>query len=337
MRDLYAPTMSKSLFTVQQLTGAFPQGYLTLKRAPTDFNRVDWRILALGQDICGFNSGFEYSLRAARPTLSDVDRNIFISQKILASLPHEEDLRNLKIAHLSHEHISSSSQSRNKCVGYRQYTEEGLEKIVCFILIKRGHSSKLCGLNKNQCAKYYSFSTLDNRRDNPYVVPFQLFENDLAGMGLLDTGACVSIIHSRFVEGVNFTQENMYLISVTRKLPDSNLSSFSIGEHDLGLTYASPLEINIDESKPVATKPYRVPVYLKPTVENKLTHVLKYWISSDITSFWCSPILHVRKKDDSWRLCIDYLKLNTITAQDHYSIPDIDDILDSTSGFSYYS
>ncbi|KII71814.1 hypothetical protein RF11_01358 [Thelohanellus kitauei] len=53
----------------------------------SDFNRFDSMVLAPGQDIYGFKTELENSLRAAMPTLSDADGNFFISQKILASIP----------------------------------------------------------------------------------------------------------------------------------------------------------------------------------------------------------------------------------------------------------
>ncbi len=44
---------------------------------------------------------------------------------------------------------------------------------------------------------------------------------------------------------------------------------------------------------------------------------------------WCSPIVLVRKKDDTIRFCVDYRKLNNVTHKDAYLLPRIDDILDA--------
>ena len=45
----------------------------------------------------------------------------------------------------------------------------------------------------------------------------------------------------------------------------------------------------------------------------------------------------VRKKDHSWRLCIDYRRLNAVTRKDAYPLPRIDDSLDALVGSMYFS
>ena len=45
----------------------------------------------------------------------------------------------------------------------------------------------------------------------------------------------------------------------------------------------------------------------------------------------------VRKKDNTWRFCVDYQKLNSVTHRDAYPLPRIDSTLDSLSGASYFT
>ena len=56
-----------------------------------------------------------------------------------------------------------------------------------------------------------------------------------------------------------------------------------------------------------------------------------------LTSPWASPVVLVKKKDGSVRFCIDYRKLNSLTAKDAYPLPRIDDNLDALRGARWFS
>ncbi|GKA64814.1 putative reverse transcriptase domain-containing protein [Tanacetum coccineum] len=55
------------------------------------------------------------------------------------------------------------------------------------------------------------------------------------------------------------------------------------------------------------------------------------------TSPWGDPILFIKKKDGSFRMCIDYRKLNKLTVKNRYPLPRIDDLFDQIQGSSVYS
>ncbi|GJU23536.1 putative reverse transcriptase domain-containing protein [Tanacetum coccineum] len=55
------------------------------------------------------------------------------------------------------------------------------------------------------------------------------------------------------------------------------------------------------------------------------------------SSPWGAPILFVKKKDGSFRMCIDYRELNKLTVKNRYPLPRIDDLFDQLQGSSIYS
>jgi hypothetical protein len=49
-----------------------------------------------------------------------------------------------------------------------------------------------------------------------------------------------------------------------------------------------------------------------------------------------SPVLLVKKKDDSWMFCVDYKKLNSISVKNKFPLPIIDEFVDENVGAKYF-
>ncbi|GKD55551.1 putative reverse transcriptase domain-containing protein [Tanacetum coccineum] len=54
------------------------------------------------------------------------------------------------------------------------------------------------------------------------------------------------------------------------------------------------------------------------------------------SSPWGASVLFVKKKDGSFRMCIDYHELNKLTVKNRYPLPRIDDLFDQLQGSSVY-
>ncbi|GKB27472.1 putative reverse transcriptase domain-containing protein [Tanacetum coccineum] len=88
---------------------------------------------------------------------------------------------------------------------------------------------------------------------------------------------------------------------------------------------------------PVARTPYRLaPSELKELLD-QLKELSEKGFIRPSSSPWGAPVLFVKKKDESFHMCIDYRKLNKLTVKNRYPLPRIDDLFDHLQGSSVYS
>jgi hypothetical protein len=88
---------------------------------------------------------------------------------------------------------------------------------------------------------------------------------------------------------------------------------------------------------PVAIRPYRYPQLQKAELEAQCKAMLQQGIISHNTSAFSTPVLLVKKIDNSWRFCIDYRALNEKTVKDKYPIPVVDKLLDELQGARFFT
>ncbi|GKD49532.1 putative reverse transcriptase domain-containing protein [Tanacetum coccineum] len=122
-------------------------------------------------------------------------------------------------------------------------------------------------------------------------------------------------------------------VPIVRDFPD-------VFPEDLpGLPPTRQVEFQIDlilGAAPVARAPYR----LAPSEMKELSEQLKELSDKGFirpsSSPWGAPVLFVKKKDGSFRMCIDYQELNKLTVKNRYPLPRIDDLFDQLQGSNVY-
>ncbi|KAJ0916995.1 putative nucleotidyltransferase, Ribonuclease H [Helianthus annuus] len=107
-----------------------------------------------------------------------------------------------------------------------------------------------------------------------------------------------------------------------------------------GLPPSRDIDFRIDlipGANPVAKAPYRLAPSEMRELSNQLQELLEKGFIRPSTSPWGAPVLFVKKKDGSFRMCIDYRELNKLTIKNRYPLPRIDDLFDQLQGAACFS
>ncbi|KAG8472899.1 hypothetical protein CXB51_034781 [Gossypium anomalum] len=107
-----------------------------------------------------------------------------------------------------------------------------------------------------------------------------------------------------------------------------------------GLPPVREVEFGIDlipGTAPISIAPYRMALAELKELKSQLQELTDKGFVRPSFSPWGAPVLFVKKKDGSMRLCVDYRQLNKVTIKNKYSLPRINDLFDQLKGATWFS
>jgi len=119
-----------------------------------------------------------------------------------------------------------------------------------------------------------------------------------------------------------------YLVQVLRR----NSSAFATGPMDIGFCNVIRHDIETGDAKPLKQPPRQPPLAAQDEEDKQLDEMLETGIIKPSYSPWSSPVCMAKKKDGSFRFCINYRRLNAVTEKDAYPVPHVKDALHSFHG-----
>ena len=129
-------------------------------------------------------------------------------------------------------------------------------------------------------------------------------------------------------------QVNLENIPVIREVPDVFPKELP------GVPPEREVDLSIEVvqgTTPISRTPYRMaPTELKE-LKNQLQELLDKGFIRPSVSPWGAPVLFVKKKDGTLRMCIDYRQINKVTVKNKYPLPRIEDLFDQLRGASVFS
>ena len=106
---------------------------------------------------------------------------------------------------------------------------------------------------------------------------------------------------------------------------------------EVGRTNMGVHRIRLKDEKPIREPPRRIPMYKRQALEEEIKNLEEKGLIEKSNSPWSSQTVMVQKKDGSWRMCVDYRRLNEKTIKDAYPLTRIDENLDALEGAEWFS
>ena len=153
--------------------------------------------------------------------------------------------------------------------------------------------------------------------------------------GVDDEGLCKE--PNNAVPEVDMTGLTTEQKEVVQRMLKEEAASFATNEDDIGCMEGLQMDIELSDSTPGQRNYVSIPRPLYQELKSYIEDLMNKRFITKSRSSYSSPVVCIRKKDGTLRLCVDYRELNRRTVPDRYPIPRIQETLDSLGGNSWFS
>nr|GEX90245.1 putative reverse transcriptase domain-containing protein [Tanacetum cinerariifolium] len=200
--------------------------------------------------------------------------------------------------------------------------------------------------NGNAMTRAYAVGTAGTNPNSNVVTEMGSFDV-IIGMDWLVKNHAMIVCDEKLVR-VPFGNEILIFHEAEDKSKEKRLEDVPIVQdfHEVfpkdlpGIPPTRQVEFQIDlvpGTAPVARAPYRLATYEMTELSDQLKELADKGFIRPSSSPWGAPVLFVKKKDGSFRMCIDYRELDKLTVKNRYLLSRIDELFYQPQGLSVYS
>ncbi|XP_062599512.1 uncharacterized protein LOC134261046 [Saccostrea cucullata] len=143
------------------------------------------------------------------------------------------------------------------------------------------------------------------------------------------------VVSARDTKGVDINPE---LSPEDRKKVTSLLDQFTdVLSDDPGYTQLIEHDIKINSSQPIRVKSYAIPFSMREIADKEVDKMLELNVIEPSESPFSSPVVLVKKKDDTFRFCVDFRAINACSQFDAEPMPNADDIFSKFANYKVFS
>ena len=122
-----------------------------------------------------------------------------------------------------------------------------------------------------------------------------------------------------------------------RQLIIDCLDAFSADDNDIGNVQVTEFVIDTGDHAPLLARARQYSAAHRQAIAEEVSKCAKSGVVRPSSSPWASPVLIVKKKDGTNRMCVDFRALNDVTRKDSFPLPNIRDLIDRLAGSKWFS